>query len=124
MRRQISSSAAPNLQAKIRYGETPLHRAARSNAREVVSEFIERGADVHARNDIGWTPLHVATWSNAREVTAEFIKGGADAHARDKVGGTPLHWGERRALLAHVSRRLAFDDLPGATPQRSPHVFY
>ena len=72
------------------------------HAREVVSEFIERGADVHARNamtGIGWTdedslqrwPRGFATHG---EVTAEFrSRAAADAHARDKVGGTPLQLG-------------------------------
>ena len=41
-------------------GLTPLHVAARTNAREVLIELIDRGADVHAKDNRGETPLHEA----------------------------------------------------------------
>ena len=48
--------------------KTPLHRAARNNAREVAVELIEHGANVHAKDKDGITPLLLAALCNAREV--------------------------------------------------------
>ena len=52
--------------------------------------LIERGADIHAKNDFGATPLHIASAKDIRMVQLLLDKG-ANVHARDNEGNTPLH---------------------------------
>ena len=57
-----------------------------------VSNCLDAGADVHARNGIGSTPLHNAALGNDNPaVITALLDAGADVHARDNTGSTPLH---------------------------------
>jgi ankyrin repeat protein len=53
--------------------------------------FIERGADVSARNGEGHTPLHMASIEGESAVREAFIAFGADINAKTNDGSTPLH---------------------------------
>ena len=90
-----------------RNGETPLHIAAKENARDIAALFIEKGADVDAKTDDKRTPLHIAAKENARDIAALLIKKGADVNARDEDDRTPLHiaaWHD-----AHDATKLLLD---------------
>ena len=71
-------------------GATPLHLAARHNAKEVAEQLIAKGADVNAKDNTGRTPLHDAAWFNAIEVAEPLIAKGADVNAKDEDDKTPL----------------------------------
>ena len=74
-----------------RYGETPLHFAARNNAVATATLLVERGAAVNAKeNNHGLTPLHVAAWKNARATAALLLERGAAVNAKTNDGQTPL----------------------------------
>ena len=70
---------------------TPLHWAARGNALETARVLVERGADIHVKDDIGGTPLNYAAHWNSLEVARYLVERGADIHAKDVYGDTPLH---------------------------------
>jgi ankyrin repeat protein len=49
-----------DVQAKSRYGSTPLHYACKVGKTEVVEALLEKGADLHAKDNDGSTPLLLA----------------------------------------------------------------
>ena len=58
-----------------------------------VQEWLDRGADLHARDVEDRPPLHWAAAYNADPaVAALLLDRGADLTARARGGGTPLHW--------------------------------
>ena len=73
-------------------GETPLHWAARWNAREeMVEELLELGYDLGQRDNWGDTPLHMAARSNIMGIVSLLISRGADPCARGRYNAVPLH---------------------------------
>ena len=96
----IAAGAAVN--AKNRYGWTPLHRAANGNV-SVVSLLLAAGADVNAKNNDGTTPLHRAVNHGRAAIAATLIAAGAEVNAKSNNGDTPLHriaGGDRAAVAA------------------------
>ena len=71
----------------------PLFLAAGNDASRTVEVLLNRGADVHAKNNNGTMPLHAAAFKNASVTTEVLLKGGADPNAKDKsqYSLTPLH---------------------------------
>ena len=81
--------------AKDKYGDSPLHRAAGWGHTEIVELLIAKGADVDATNKYGYTPLHKAAMDgkNSKKVIVHMlIANGADVNAKDDKGYTPLDW--------------------------------
>ena len=70
---------------------TPLHWAARGNALETARLLVERGSDIHMKDDMGRTPLHYAAAWNTLQVARYLVERGADIHAKDHMGRTPFH---------------------------------
>jgi ankyrin repeat protein len=73
----------------IRFGWTPLHRAATT---EIAELLIAEGADVNANDQHGQTPLHSAAWNSHKEIAELLISKGADVNAKGDADWTPLHW--------------------------------
>ena len=59
-----------------------------------VMRCLEKGADIHARDEYGETPLHYAAKYGTAGMVNVLLNAGADADidARDKFGETPLHY--------------------------------
>jgi cytohesin len=83
-------AAGANVNAKNKWGGTPLHWAARGGHKEIVELLIAKGANVNAKNDEDGTPLHLAADRGHTEVVELLITKGADVNAKDDEGETPL----------------------------------
>ncbi len=80
-----------DVNAKDRFGLTPLHTAVRASRKDVVEVLIAHGADVDARSDHGQTPLFWAVTQKNRQMAEWLIAHGAEIGAKDSYGMTPLH---------------------------------
>jgi len=69
-------------------GETPLHIATSDGALEMAQFFLEKGADVNAKDNGGKTPLHSADLE--LDMAELLVEKGADVNAKDDDGSTPL----------------------------------
>jgi cytohesin len=86
----LANNADVNV-ADFPFCDTPLHKAAGGNYKEMAELLLANKADVNAQNGSGWTPLHVAA-SEGRENVAELLLAhGAEVNARTCHGETPLH---------------------------------
>eukprot|EP00794_Sanderia_malayensis_P005571 gene5571-6259_t len=70
---------------------TPLHFAAGFGRKDIVEFLLQKGADVHTRDDGGLIPLHNACSFGHVEVTLLLLRHHADINARDNWNYTPLH---------------------------------
>jgi ankyrin repeat protein len=92
---------------KDKYGTTFLHHASWRTP-SLVEYLIQKGANVHTRNECGNTPLH---WAESREAIELLLKHGADIHACNNHGHIPLQTAYNiafanavRVLYEHGSR--------------------
>jgi ankyrin repeat protein len=80
-------AAGTDLNAKNKYGSTPLHYAAN---KEIAELLIAEDANVNEKDDNGSTPLHFAAVNGPKVIVELLIANGADVNAKDEDGGTPL----------------------------------
>jgi ankyrin repeat protein len=114
-------AAGTDVNAREKWGVTPLHWAANWGHKEIAERLIAAGADVNAKDKEGWTPLDLAddketadllrkhggktgAWLNADnsihsaakaghiEAVKQHIATGADVNAKDNDGWIPLHY--------------------------------
>lgn len=50
-----------DINAPYLYGETLLHRVAKSGDQKIALQLLERGANIHTKNPVGKTPLQIAS---------------------------------------------------------------
>jgi len=123
-----------SVKAKDVFGLSALHYAAQVGIPEVVSFFIEKGANLNEKHEgSGMTPLHVACENysdcESEERRKEMLKTieilvneGANVNARDIQKRTPLHYaacsGSAKAvkLLANAKADLDAVEESGMTP--------
>ena len=79
-----------DVNAKDRWGMTPLRYAAEPGHKEIIELLIAKGADVNAKDKYEWTPLHNATTQGYKEITELLIAKGADVNANWEDGSTAL----------------------------------
>ncbi len=80
-------AAGTDVNAKGKYGATPLHNTA---IKKIAELLIPNGAEVNAKDGNGWTPLHYAAGRGHRETAELLIAKGADVNAKGADGKTPL----------------------------------
>ncbi|QYT04588.1 hypothetical protein H0G86_011490 [Trichoderma simmonsii] len=80
----------PDLSARSRQGETPLHLATKSP--EIVKILLNHGAKVNAVDISEQTPLHITSKTGCVEAARKLIENGADTEAVDINGKTPLYY--------------------------------
>jgi tetratricopeptide (TPR) repeat protein len=131
------------------FGNTPVHKAAKSGNRQMVSLFIKSGAehDIVTASCLGmlekvkefvesdpslvnkeiggWSPLHGACALGRTKVLEYLLDNGADINARDFGGDgwTPLHRAaaaKRRDIVNLLLRRGGDRDIRGGTPPETP----
>jgi len=69
------------------YGFTVLHDIVAEHSLDMVSLFIDSGANVNAQNDDGIAPLHLVAYSYIAKV---LLEAGADIEIKALDGATPL----------------------------------
>ena len=78
-------------------GENALHVVSRDvfDSQEqgvvIVRLLLQRGLDVHAKNNNHNTPLHTAAFNGMLEIARVLIDHGANSNVKNKHGRTPLH---------------------------------
>ena len=84
--------AGAEVNARDKYGNTPLRKAAEHNENPaVITALVKAGAKVNAKDKYGNTPLHMAASENKNPaVITALLKAGADVIAKNKSGETPL----------------------------------
>ena len=95
---ELLKAAGANLEASDRFGNVPLHYAAKV-APSLTALLIEAGVSVNVRNKDGCTPLHLAArqWHGhdklvAGKVTVPLLlRAGAKVNATDRHGLKPMH---------------------------------
>ena len=111
-----------NIEAKNRWGQTPLLIAADWGKTETVERLLNRGANIEAQDNDGWTPLMYAARSGNTETVALLIERGANIEAQDNDGWTPLMYAARSgntetvALLIERGANIEAQDNDGWTP--------
>ena len=70
--------AGADVDARNRWGRTPLHGASGSNRSVVVAELVRAGADLNARDSAGNTPLHATRLNLNAAVAHLLLELGAD----------------------------------------------
>lgn len=76
------------ISARDKYEFTVLHVLMTEEQPAMAMLLLDRGADLHARNDDELTPLHLAQYAEMAKV---LLGRGADVNARERRGRTPLH---------------------------------
>jgi palmitoyltransferase len=82
----------PSLLNKLdKDGRSPLHVAALGGHKDIVTELLERGADINIVNHNRFTPLHWAVVAGYISTVHFLISKGADINMRDIKGRNILH---------------------------------
>ena len=79
--------AGTDVNAKDKYGRTPLDEAARKGHKEIAKLLIVAGADVNAKGAVGETPLDVAIKGNHTEIADLIRKHGGKTRRELKAAG-------------------------------------
>ena len=92
--------AGGNVHAANRFGDQPLHVAARGNPNSArwnpaaqtatIAALVEAGADPNAVNKRGVAPLHVAVRTRSAAAVHTLLDLGADPARKNKSGSSPL----------------------------------
>jgi ankyrin repeat protein len=110
------------INAKDRYGATPLHWAAAEGHKDVVLILLVNKADVNARSNNGATPLKSAALRGRTEIVEILLAHGADVNAKDNEGETALQNAAFRGheeivqLLLSAKADINTRDNRGSTP--------
>jgi len=86
--------------AHTRFGDTPLHEAARNGNAVLVAKLLELGADPDRRNGQSATPLILAANADHADVARALLRGGATPDAEGSTGWTALMWAASRGNLS------------------------
>jgi ankyrin repeat protein len=87
-------------------GNTELILAAQNGHKEIVSELLDRGADVNASNNYGITALIYAAQNGHKEIVNELLDRGADVNASNNYGITALIYAARNGHTEIVNELL------------------
>ena len=86
--REVSSMDSVN--AKGKNGHTQLMDAAKTGQMDLMTDLLQRGADITASSDKGKTALHYAAANGQTAAVKLLVENNADVNSRDTEGHTPL----------------------------------
>jgi len=81
--------------ARDRWGQRPLHRAAGYNNVDLAKLLLENSADVDSTDNYGRTALHRAAIGNSVDLAKLLLRYSANVHSADNYGTTALHFAAR-----------------------------
>ncbi|NKB64148.1 MAG: hypothetical protein GKR95_19220 [Gammaproteobacteria bacterium] len=87
VKRQIAKG---KINAKDRYGSTPLHIASLNGKEEIARILIQKGAEVNNENSNRNTPLMLASYGGNNAIVRLLIDNGARVDARNQDGNSSL----------------------------------
>ncbi|XP_074545631.1 caskin-1-like isoform X2 [Halichoeres trimaculatus] len=103
-------------------GLSPLHHAALSGNKELISLLLEAQAAVDIKDHKGMRPLHYAAWQGKTEPMKMLLKAGSSVNGQSDEGQIPLHLSSQHGhydgsemLLQHQSNP-CISDTAGKTP--------
>uniref|UniRef100_A0A3P9MT37 Uncharacterized protein n=1 Tax=Poecilia reticulata TaxID=8081 RepID=A0A3P9MT37_POERE len=103
-------------------GLSPLHHAALSGNKELISLLLEAQAAVDIKDHKGMRPLHYAAWQGKTEPMKMLLKTGSSVNGQSEEGQIPLHLSAQHGhydgsemLLQHQSNP-CISDAAGKTP--------
>ncbi|KAM8878738.1 uncharacterized protein AB9W97_014459 isoform 8-T8 [Spinachia spinachia] len=103
-------------------GLAPLHHAALSGNKELISLLLEAQAAVDIKDNKGMRPLHYAAWQGKTEPMKMLLKSGSSVNGQSDEGQIPLHLSAQHGhydgsemLLQHQSNP-CISDSAGKTP--------
>ncbi|KAM9390739.1 caskin-1-like, partial [Salvelinus alpinus] len=103
-------------------GLSPLHHAALSGNKELISLLLEAQATVDIKDQNGMRPLHYAAWQGKTEPMKMLLKAGSSVNIQSDEGQIPLHLSAQHGhydgsemLLQHQSNP-CISDTSGKTP--------
>ncbi|XP_059902311.1 caskin-2 isoform X1 [Gadus macrocephalus] len=103
-------------------GLSPLHHAALSGNKELISLLLEAQAAVDMKDNKGMRPLHYAAWQGKTEPMKMLLKAGSSVNGQSDEGQIPLHLSAQHGhydgsemLLQHQSNP-CISDSAGKTP--------
>nr|XP_046227897.1 caskin-1-like isoform X2 [Scatophagus argus] len=103
-------------------GLSPLHHAALSGNKELISLLLEAQAAVDIKDHKGMRPLHYAAWQGKTEPMKMLLKAGSSVNGQSDEGQIPLHLSSQHGhydgsemLLQHQSNP-CISDSAGKTP--------
>ena len=104
-RAQTFLDRGADVNVKDERGMTPLHYAQLNQQNlELLTLFLEAGADANARGVIGTPLFYAAAYNKNPEAITLLIEAGADVNAKNENGGTPLHaaagWNSNPEVIA------------------------
>ncbi|XP_072772441.1 caskin-1 isoform X2 [Nerophis lumbriciformis] len=103
-------------------GLSPLHHAALSGNKDLISLLLEAQAAVDIKDNKGMRPLHYAAWQGKTEPMKMLLKAGSSVNGQSDEGQIPLHLSAQHGhydgsemLLQHQSNT-CISDSAGKTP--------
>jgi hypothetical protein len=87
----LDQGADPNVGGKEGIKETPLHLLTKPGREKFLELFIERNADVNAKDKFGFTPLMNAVVHQNLNAIRILVESGANVNLPEESGRTPLH---------------------------------
>jgi len=122
MRLLLDSGA--HIQARDRYGKTPLHHAASGRHKDSnpAKILLERGAATNMRDAKSWTPLHYAAVTGNQAVVELLLEMGADSEIEDNLGRKPFTFGSHNgSMILSSSSHSQFARVLSTPPPRNSY---
>ncbi|KAK1885765.1 Caskin-1 [Dissostichus eleginoides] len=101
-------------------GLAPLHHAALSGNKELISLLLEAQAAVDIKDNKGMRPLHYAAWQGKTEPMKMLLKSGSSVNGQSDEGQIPLHLSSQHGHYDGVVQLLLSSNMCAAMLEPKP----